>query len=282
MIIDKRLNMRVDPTIFPDGTSQVWMLDSLDIEDLYWYFEDEREVFWLQQLFMLCPEIPYLVMPYLPYGRQDKEVDNHKTFAREAFFAILEQWHWPGLFYTFDMHGADPGESFLKGLVNVDPTPIIGAVYRELQPDLIVFPDSGAYERAKIKSYVNTVTLQKHRDPLTGHIGHMRCPEDLTGKRVLIVDDICDGGATFLRAASACYECHADEVSLYVSHGLFTKGISPLHQAGIANIYSTDSTLGRYTGVTYLSIGEAINTAIHNCACVYNNPITERVESLAE
>jgi ribose-phosphate pyrophosphokinase len=62
--------------------------------------------------------------------------------------------------------------------------------------------------------------------------------------KVLIVDDICDGGATFIRAARALRAIEPDvEVGLCVTHGIFSKGRQHLLDNGIDKIYTTNSLL---------------------------------------
>ena len=55
---------------------------------------------------------------------------------------------------------------------------------------------------------------------------------------MLIVDDICDGGKTFELLAEQLYSNGAEEVNLFVTHGLFTKGLRPLKNAGIKRIFT--------------------------------------------
>ena len=56
----------------------------------------------------------------------------------------------------------------------------------------------------------------------------MNSPEevfgDVTGKSVLIADDICDGGRTFIELAKVLKERGAAHIHLHVTHGIFSKG----------------------------------------------------------
>ncbi|HCW17254.1 MAG TPA: phosphoribosylpyrophosphate synthetase, partial [Achromobacter sp.] len=56
---------------------------------------------------------------------------------------------------------------------------------------------------------------------------------------VLVVDDICDGGRTFLELASALRDTTRQPVYLYVTHGIFSKGLGELNAryAGIFTAY---------------------------------------------
>lgn len=64
---------------------------------------------------------------------------------------------------------------------------------------------------------------------------------DLTDKTVMILDDICDGGRTFIEAVKHLREAGAKRVELYVTHGIFSKGVENLLDNGIDHIYTTNS-----------------------------------------
>ena len=90
--------------------------------------------------------------------------------------------------------------------------------------------------------YVNFPFLhgEKVRDQLSGKITSYELKGKPEGMNVMIVDDICDGGATFVILAKALYEGGAKEVNLFVTHGIFSKGLEPLKEAGIKRIFTQD------------------------------------------
>lgn len=51
---------------------------------------------------------------------------------------------------------------------------------------------------------------------------------DLSGLAAVITDDICDGGATFIGIAKELRRLNCHKVVLYVTHGIFSKGIEVL------------------------------------------------------
>lgn len=53
--------------------------------------------------------------------------------------------------------------------------------------------------------------------------------EDISGKPILIFDDLCDGGATFISEAKYLIKKFPDrKLHLFVSHGIFSKGFDEL------------------------------------------------------
>ena len=71
-----------------------------------------------------------------------------------------------------------------------------------------------------------TVYATKVRNPDNGEILRTEVPEDVSyrGKNLLIVDDICDGGRTFIELAKVLRDYEPSRIDLYVTHGIFSKG----------------------------------------------------------
>ena len=92
----------VKPTLFPDGTSQVWKLDceltpmgGIKGAEIVWYFEFEHEFIHLMQLAGYCTMIDnVLKIPYLPYARQDKPFAMDATWALEWAGCSNSRTYW--------------------------------------------------------------------------------------------------------------------------------------------------------------------------------------------
>jgi ribose-phosphate pyrophosphokinase len=67
--------------------------------------------------------------------------------------------------------------------------------------------------------------------------------EQLKDKHVIIVDDICDGGRTFIELAKVLKSNKVKNITLFVTHGIFSKGVDALFENGIDNIITTDTRL---------------------------------------
>lgn len=106
---------------------------------------------------------------------------------------------------------------------------------------ILVSPDAGAYKKVfefgeKLK--LEVVGANKHRDG-NGNID-LLFTYDVKDKLCLIVDDLCDGGYTFLLLASALRAKGARCVYLYVTHGIFSKGFVTPQLVGIKNVSLSD------------------------------------------
>jgi ribose-phosphate pyrophosphokinase len=65
--------------------------------------------------------------------------------------------------------------------------------------------------------------------------------DDFNGKDVLIVDDICSGGRTFIEISKILSQRNVGKIYLYVTHGIFDIGIIPILDSGICKIITTNS-----------------------------------------
>jgi len=78
---------------------------------------------------------------------------------------------------------------------------------------------------------------EKKRNLETGSLSGFVVPQDLGGRPTLIIDDICDGGGTFMGIAQ---EVYALPLGLYVTHGIFSRGFDKLKEC-FTRIYASDS-----------------------------------------
>ena len=107
--------------------------------------------------------------------------------------------------------------------------------------DYLISPDKGASLKTKAigKLYdIPVIYCNKARDSSNGFIVYdeVNCIE-IRDKSVLIVDDLCDGGMTFILLAKMLRKSSPKSLSLYVTHGIFSKGKSVLTDAGINTIH---------------------------------------------
>jgi len=174
----------------------------------------------------------HLELPYLPYARQDRVCAPGQAFSLEVFANILKTLRLTTL-VTWDCH-SNVGIT-LTGARNIAPVDIIRAD-KELtslllnENTVLICPDKGAVNRCDdIKEKLNLANIvycEKKRDPATGKIYKTDVlVDDLSGKCAVISDDICDGGYTFIKIAEQLKEKNVDKVVLFVTHGIFSKGI---------------------------------------------------------
>lgn len=126
------------------------------------------------------------------------------------------------------MHGIDYQKHEVRGLDSIS----------------LVFPDYGAQKRFAKSELMNwypacgLVTLSKDRNERTGKILGTSIVKGQPTKTCVIIDDLCDGGATFIAAANVLRESGAEHIALAVCHGVFSKGTT---LPGIDYICTTNS-----------------------------------------
>lgn len=184
-----------------------------------------------------------LILPYLPYARADRrfvkgDCVGLSTFARAIDVLSINKT------VTFDVHSRE-ARFTLPTLRNVEPYPVIKYVLSNyLVKPTIILPDKGSLERYDLKNPVfdgyPIVHCDKVRDVATGALSGFAVPEIGT-KNAVIIDDLCDGGGTFVGIAEVLRRQQPDViVDLYVSHGIFSKGLQQLSMY-FGHIYTTDS-----------------------------------------
>jgi ribose-phosphate pyrophosphokinase len=238
----------VTPTHFPDGTQQVWKLPDDAIytasgpHEIYWRFDTEIELVTIMQLMTLIGNNVNLTIPYLPYGRQDKNVNNKHTFALHTFIDWLSYLNFKSI-RVFDPHSSELLNTIVGTVINIDMPDID---YLACDFDCVCFPDAGAANRYTTNKPI--LIGEKVRDQSTGYITHYEIKYHdhvKSGAEILVIDDICDGGATF-NILGKCLELYNFMPSLYISHGVFSRGSEGIRDLKkyYKRIITTDSVSG--------------------------------------
>lgn len=175
-----------------------------------------------------------IVVPYMPFGREDRRVADNASYGLELMYEMFCT-----KLITFDVHSSS------GRIKNIKADKLIEKVIELVNPDLLAFPDEGAYGRYHNNS-LPMMFGKKVRDIQTGDIiEYMLETPGLIAKadnsKILVIDDICDGGRTFIELAKLLPD---DELYLYVSHGIFSQGLDELKKY-YKHIYTTNSYLGQ-------------------------------------
>lgn len=188
----------------------------------------------------------HLIIPYMPGAREDRGrvfglekytemvltmLGNYSVVVFDPHSKVLEE--------LFDGYGYDIGLKTLSSADLVRQRPWAFKGY-----DYVIAPDEGATERAQSVADVlgvPVVQVKKARDFDTGKITGLIAPEIDDTKKYLVVDDLCDGGRTFI-LLSDNLGLPKEQIDLYVSHGVFSKGTAELEKK-FGRIITTNSYL---------------------------------------
>lgn len=236
---------------FSAGEQFVKLKNSKSVEKIVWNYEGDEELMTLGLIYDIIKDnrsSVQLYMPYIPHARQDRATHSTQPYSLKVFMKMLGQV--TDELYTY-LNVVDPHSevsvkllhTFVNGIVIVKEQHEFAQFFVDKGYDYVVAPDKGAanktLEWAKILG-VPMFMCNKNRDPSTGRILSMTTPEvDLKGKKVLVVDDICDGGGTFDMVGVALEKLGCLDMDLFITHGIFSKGLSPLVR--FFNVFTTDS-----------------------------------------
>ncbi len=198
--------------------------------------KDYGNIFYLQDsdsilAFLLSlPELSFtrVTIPYLPFAREDKIVED-RVFTLKAFCDYMN-YHRRGAI-LYDVH-SDVSLALLNNVEHIEQYTIVNDNFVLEGIDYLISPDLGAAKKTQKLSDITGIPMlqcTKKRNPQTGQLSSFELLANsslLENKTVLVVDDICDGGGTFIEVSkllpASCTKF------LYVTHGLFTKGLDVL------------------------------------------------------
>ncbi|MCG7325104.1 ribose-phosphate diphosphokinase [Achromobacter sp. ACRQX] len=198
----------------------------------------------------LNPAAPvHLDMPYVPYARQDRVCNPGEALGAAVFCKLINDQQYATV--TIVEPHSDVTPALLQRVRVIDAAAFLKkalAAPAFAQGVTLMAPDAGARKRvqslAKTLGVADVRYAEKVRDPQTGRITETRVPDDIPAQPVLVVDDICDGGRTFLELAAALGDKTRQPLYLYVTHGIFSKGLTELkaRYAGIFTAYDWTRT----------------------------------------
>ena len=202
----------------------------------------------------------HLDMPYVPYARQDRICNEGDSFQLKVVAKMINDM----AFATIT--SVDPHSSVSAGVLDnfysVDQFDVFSKIKSNWSDVYIVAPDQGAVKKsedfAKSVNAAGVITCSKVRDMSTGKIIGLRIIDEVDhGVNLFVLDDLCDGGRTFIEVAKALHaKCHWGKIAqleLAVTHGLFTKGVGVVKDF-YDEIYTTDSVISDKTGAKVLAL----------------------------
>lgn len=185
-----------------------------------------------------------LFIPYFPAARQDRVMIPGEPLSVKVYADIINAMALASV-TVFDPH-SEVTPALLNNCVTVSNHEFIKQVIAKIGTEVkLISPDGGALKKIyKVSEFLGgaeVVECSKSRDVKTGKLSGFKVyAEDLAGADCLIVDDICDGGGTFIGLAEALKAKNAGKLYLAISHGIFSKGFDELGRY-FEQIFTTDS-----------------------------------------
>jgi ribose-phosphate pyrophosphokinase len=175
----------------------------------------------------------HLKIPYFPYARQDRVCNFGEAFAAQVMTKLINSLKCASV-TVYDPH-SQVIEELLDNCIVITQAQIVensqlGATIKARNLTLLS-PDAGASRKTQQlseKLKTDAIYCTKVRDPKTGQIMTTQIPKGVSGQDFIIIDDICDGGRTFIELAKTLQSAGANKLYLYVTHGIFSKGLEVL------------------------------------------------------
>lgn len=248
---------------FPDGQQSVTIDDApafIQGSDVKLYsrlnnFRDLELIICANQaLHNMAVSTVSLYVPYFMGARSDRKFSQGSVnYLKQVICPIINAQKFNTVI-VLDPH-SDVLEACLDNYEKIDNHAIVKHALTDIDNKngaqeriVLVSPDAGAYKKifdvAQKFDIRNVVTAMKHRDIQSGKITHTEIPNiDQYGEnhKFVIVDDICDGGRTFIELAKEIRKHNAiSEIYLIVTHGIFSAGFGELNNH-FTKIYTTNS-----------------------------------------
>lgn len=213
-------------------------------------------MFWCDAAAERGNPIKNLILPHVPGGRQDRiNPAGDYLFTLKSVAKMINDRKFDRVIVL------DPHSTVTPALIDrcvvVSLADLMHNYWRGYGG--VIAPDVGAAKRAFDVAQVLGVPFhqaEKHRDVATGKLSGFAAPTIKSGEHYLVVDDICDGGGTFLGLGEIIKEKGAF-ADLIVTHGIFSKGLDDLLTV-YKKVSTTDSTTFNHAGAYTLPVIERL------------------------
>lgn len=207
-------------------------------------YENDADLFklWLVREAITFPCT--LRITYFPYSRMDRDNGSY-IFSLKFVTKYINLMNWSEVIVYEPHSDVTPALLDRCKVIPVIPTLLKKVVLSDYQ---LFYPDAGAQKRYSVGNETELVGF-KRRDFESGKIAELNIVGKLVSETVVIVDDLCSKGGTFILAAEKLRELGAKQIILVVAHcekTIFDGTV--LTSELIQNVITTDSILDNNQG----------------------------------
>jgi ribose-phosphate pyrophosphokinase len=224
---------KIEKKTFPDGEIYVRILDDVRGHDVAVISTTQSNEDIIELLLTLSAlkdngaKRIFCVLPYMAYSRQDHAFLPGEAISAKTVLTLISTY--ADKIATINAHFFEkPGNQDFMGIEveNLDAFVLLAKHFKSLSNPVLIAPDEGAMHYAKIAANEMSCDydhLIKKR--LSGEVVEMQPKElDISGKSVIILDDIISTGGTMVKASEKLKESGAKDVHIGAVHGVFSKG----------------------------------------------------------
>lgn len=235
---------------FPDGHKHILLSDDFDVNavtSIKASLKSFDDIFLLAQAKQILPNLKYLYILYLLGARCDRRFSDGEAFDLEIVADVINSLKFEEV-KILKPHSPVALQLIKNSTeVNITSAMISRCLYEERigSNAAIVSPDKGASSWVGRHAFTFNLPLVQC-DKQRSTTGHRSVSEIIVPKlpqgidNYIIVDDLCDGGGTFIGVAEKLLEQGAKQVFLVVTHAIMSKGLD-VFRGKIKNIYCTNS-----------------------------------------
>ncbi|MDO5646752.1 ribose-phosphate pyrophosphokinase [Paracoccus sp. (in: a-proteobacteria)] len=188
------------------------------------------------------------VIPYFGYARQDRRAKARTPISAKLVANLLTEAGVDRVL-TLDLHAAQIQGFFDVPVDNLYAAPVFALDvqhhFRGRMDDImVVSPDVGGVARARelAQRIGAPLSIVDKRREKAGEVADMTVIGDVTGKKCIIVDDICDTAGTLCKAAQVLMDEGATEVHAYITHGVLSgPAVERVSKSVMKSLVITDS-----------------------------------------
>ncbi|QDY68439.1 ribose-phosphate pyrophosphokinase [Qingshengfaniella alkalisoli] len=188
------------------------------------------------------------VIPYFGYARQDRRTKARTPISAKLVANLLTE---AGIerVLTMDLHAAQIQGFFDIPVDNLYASPVFALDIHHhfkghLEDVMVISPDVGGVARARelAQRIGCPLAIVDKRREKPGEIAEMTVIGDVTDKKCIIVDDICDTAGTLCKAAQVLVDNGATEVHSYITHGVLSDpAVERIKNSVMKSLVITDS-----------------------------------------
>lgn len=264
LVDPQKSDIKFNHSQFPDGQQQVNIILDQPNKSVYVFIKSrlnnfmdlEKIICATKSLRELGVKEIHLYVPYFLGARSDRKFeDGSNHYLKDVICPIINRLKFQSV-CSLDPHSYSL-ESCLNRFYKQDTASFYEWIRSAFDNKGINFvcPDAGAEKRVQIAQKIisnksDIIACKKIRGN-DGKISYFEvgftydstgfCLEEENGFDFLIIDDICDGGATFINIAKEIKQkCPKQKIFLVATHGIFSKGFEQLSEC-IDGIFCTNS-----------------------------------------
>ena len=212
---------------YPDGSFYTKIVDFK--KDFIFKVNDFNDLWQLNQIIDVYTHNnirPTITIPNLLTAQEDRRFNNNESFGLKLVCKFLNSMK--ANFKIFHPHNQEVVEALLDNVEIIDNSEFVEKVLDKLRPInnlILMSTDGGSYkwinkiaDKIGFRNEVYGASKMRKYEDNKSKLTQVIDRQDFEGKDILIIDDICVNGGTFVGLAKMLRERNAGKLYLAISH----------------------------------------------------------------